>query len=117
MNARQMKKRLKKQINKLQSDNDLMRRIIADSREMSDLYYKWTRPSNVTHIAIPFQEYKAKRCLPPDRSNDIRFIASFKREIATALFESIKDNITYEIDTECIAPIVTASILVGRKEE
>lgn len=38
MNARQTKKSLKKQIIKLKADNDLMRRIIADSPKIQELY-------------------------------------------------------------------------------
>ena len=49
MNARQMKKNLKKQINKLQSDNDLMRNIIADNPSMQETYDRWTQPLNVVY--------------------------------------------------------------------
>ena len=115
MNARQTKKCLKKQINKLQSDNDLMRRIIADSPRMSELYDAYTKPLNVTHTTMPFQEYRARRFLPPDRPNDAGFIALFKRDIEKDLFDYIKENIVYEVDTECMTPTVTASIFIGRE--
>lgn len=117
MNKRQTKKHLKKQIAKLQSDNNLMRRIIADSPKMQELYDAYTKPLNVTHTTLPFQEYHSKRFLPPDRPYDAGFIALFKHELAKDLFESIKDNITYEIDTGCITPTIIASIFVGRMGE
>ena len=47
MNARQKKKRLKKQIDKLQSDNDLMRIIIADSPKMQELYDVYTKAKDL----------------------------------------------------------------------
>ena len=115
MNARQMKKCLKKQIDKLQSDNDLMWRIIADSPKMQELYDVYTKPLNVIRTTLPFQEYRAKRFLPPYRPYDAGFIALFKQELAKDIFEGIKENITYELDTECRTPTITASIFVGRK--
>lgn len=115
MNARQIKKRLKNQIDKLQIDNDLMRRIIADSPRMQELYDAYTQPLHVTHTTIPFQEYRSKRFLPPDRPYDAGFIALFKQGLAKDLFEGIKEHITYEVDAECMTPTITASIFVGRK--
>ena len=47
MNARQKKKRLKKQIDKLQSDNDLMRIIMADSPKMQELYDVYTKAKDL----------------------------------------------------------------------
>lgn len=114
MNKRQTKKRLKKQIAKLQSDNELMRGIIADSPKMQELYDAYTKPLNTIHTTLPFQKYHSKRFLPPDRPYDAGFIVLFKQGLAKDLFESIKDNITYEIDTECIIPTITANIFVGR---
>ena len=115
MNIRQMKKCLKKQIAKLQSDNDLMRRIIADSPKMQELYDVYNKPLNVTHTTLPFQKYHSKRFLPPDRPYDAGFIALFKKELASDLFEGIKEHITYEVDAGCMTPTITASIYVGRK--
>ena len=64
---------------------------------------------------MQFQEYRSRRFLPPDRPYDAGFIALFKQSLAKDLFETIKENITYEIDTECETPTITASIFVGRK--
>ena len=113
MNARQTKKILKKHINKLRTDNNLMRKIISDSAEMSRLYDLYNRPLNVTHTMMQFREYRAKRYLPPERPDDAGFKALFERELAKDLFEGIKKYITYEVDFECNIPTITASIFVG----
>lgn len=115
MNARQMKKSLKKRINRLETDNDLMRSIIANSPKMQKIYDAYNKPLNVTCTTMPFQEYRSKRFLPPDRPYDAGFIALFKDGLAKDLFEGIKEHITYEVDVECMTPTITASIFVGRK--
>ena len=115
MSARQMKKRLKKQIDKLQSDNDLMRRIIADSPKMQELYDVYTKPLNVTRTTMPFQEFKAKRMIPVYMSDVDGIIEHTKRSVAKDLFEGIKENITYEIDAEHRPTSITGSIFIGRK--
>lgn len=118
MNARQMKKCLKKQIIKLQSDNDLMRRIIADSPKMQELYDVYNKPLNVTHTTIPFQEYKVNRAIPGDMEKvDDYYMEHLKKEMASDLFDDIEDNIIYSIHADCSpSPItITASIFVGRK--
>ncbi len=113
MNARQTKKRLKKQISRLKSDNDLMRRIIADSPKMQELYDAYNKPLNVTRTTMTFQEYRSKReILPYMTDNDIKDV---KRALADELFDGIKDHITYEVDTGCRMPTITASIFVSKK--
>ena len=52
MNKRQTKKYLKKQIAKLQLDNDLMRKIIANDPNMQAIYDVFTEPLNVTHTTL-----------------------------------------------------------------
>lgn len=49
MNARQKAKKLKKEISNLKSDNDLMRRIIADTPAMQELYDAYNKPTLVAH--------------------------------------------------------------------
>ena len=115
MNARQIKKYLKKQIAKLQSDNDLMRRIIADSPKMQELYDVYTKPCNVTHTTLPFQEFKVKRMIPVYMADVEGIIEHTKQSVAKDLFEGIKENITYEIDAEHRPTLITGSIFVGRK--
>ena len=115
MNARQTKKRLKKQIIKLQSDNYLMRRIIADSPEMQELYDVYNKPLNTTCTTIPFQEFEVKRMIPAYMADVEGIIEHTKQSVAKDLFEGIKEYITYKIDTEYMIPTITASIFVGRK--
>lgn len=117
MNARQMKKRLKKQIDKIQSDNRLMRNIIADSPTMQELYDAYNKPlNNVAHTTMQFQEFRAKRMIPISRANDREIIKYIKLEVAEDLFEFIKDGITYEINEENELTSITGSIFIGRKE-
>ena len=115
MNARLMKKCLKKRINRLESDNDLMRRIIADSPAMQELYDLYNKPLNAQHTTMLFQEFKAKRMIPVYMSDVDGVIERAKQAVAKDLFEGIKDNITYDVDAECMTPTITASIFVGRK--
>jgi hypothetical protein len=116
MNARQVKKYLKKRINRLESDNDLMRRIIADSPTMQELYDVYTKPLNVIHTTLQCQEFKAKRMIPVYMADVEGIIEHTKQAVAKDLLESIKENITYEIDNErARATSITASIFVGRK--
>lgn len=116
MNARQTKKFLKKQINRLESDNDLMRRIIADSPKMQEVYDAYTKPLNVQYTTMQFQKFKARRMFPDYLKVACGFMDYAKEAVAKDLFKGIKDNITYEIDAKCETTTITASIYVGRKE-
>lgn len=116
MNARQMKKYLKKQINKLQSDNDLMRRIIADSPTMQELYDLYSSSLKVTHTTIPIQEFKAKRMIPVYMADVEGIIKHTKQALAQDLLDGIKEHITYEVNTDYRATSITASIFVGDNE-
>lgn len=115
MNARQKAKKLKKEIGTLKSDNDLMRDIIADSPAMQELYDAYNKPKFVTHTTMQFQEYRVKRMVPVYMRDLDGFIERAKPAVAKDLLEEIKENITYEVDDKDIAPIITASIFVGRK--
>lgn len=116
MNARQKAKKYKKKISILKSDNDLMRRIIADSPTMQELYDAYNKLLNTTHTTMQFQKYQSKRVLYyPNDPNSTTIIAILKQELAKNLFEDIKENITYEVDAECLTPTITASIFIGRR--
>lgn len=115
MNARQMKKCLKKRINRLESDNDLMRMIIANSPTMQELYDLYNKPLNVKYTTMSWQEFKAKRIIPVYMVDVNGIIEHTKQAVAKDLFEGIKDSITYEVDTKCMTPTITASIFIGRK--
>lgn len=118
MNARQIKKCLKKRINRLESDNNLMRRIIANSHDMQTLYDLYNMPFNVQHTTMQFQELKVKRIIY-DFAADLDengIVEDTKQLLANDLFyHGVKDYITYEIDTESTVPTITASIFVSRK--
>lgn len=116
MNARQKAKKYKKKINDLKSDNDLMRRIIRNTPGMQELYDLYNKPKFVTHTTIQVQEYRAKRVMPSYMADVKEFIEHTKQAVAEDLFEGIKENITYEIDDKDIAPTITASIFIGKKE-
>lgn len=113
MNARQKAKKLKKQINTLAYDNDLMRRIIADSPAMQELYDAYNKPVNVTHTIMRFQEYRAKRVIPVYMADIEGVIERAKQALAEDIVDGIKEYITYEVDTECRTPTITASIFIG----
>lgn len=115
MNARQMKKNLKKQIRRLKSDNELMHRIIEDSPRMQELYYLWNKPLNVQHTSMQFQEVKAQRTVPTYMADLDGYIDHVKMAVASDLVSGIKDYINYEIDVEHRNPTIMASIFVGRK--
>lgn len=115
MNTRQMKKHLKKKIDKLQSDNKLMREIIADSPTMQELYDLYNKPNFVTYTTMQFQEYRSIRMIPVYMTDVNGIIEHEKQVLAKDLFECIKDNITYDVNTEGAQTTVIASIFVGRK--
>lgn len=116
MNARQKAKKQKKEINTLKSDNDLMRKIIADTLAMQELYDAYNKPKFVTHTTMQFQKYQSKVFLDSDILEDTGLIETLKPELADDLVEDIKKDITYEIDAECMPPTITASIFIGRGE-
>lgn len=116
MNARQKTKKLKKEIGTLKSDNDLMRRIIADSPTMQELYDLYNKPKFVTHTTMHFQEFRAKRMIPVYMADIDGVIERAKQALARDFFEDIKENITYEVDDENMPPIITANIFIGKKE-
>ena len=128
MNARQKAKKYKKKISALESDNDLMRRIIADTPAMQELYDAYNKPVFVTHSTMQFQEFIAKRVIPnrvtdatgsiPIYITDVEEVIEYEKQAVTKdLLEEIKENITYEVETECaewMVPTITASIFIGK---
>jgi hypothetical protein len=118
MNSRQIKKHLKKQIDILQSDNELMRKIIVDSPKMQELYDVYTKPlHNVSYTTMKFKEYRLKKFLPVDRMNDVTIIDFLKQEIVNDLIYEVRNHITFKLDTECMPQTLSASIFIGIKEE
>ena len=116
MNARQMKKKLNKRISDLESDNNLMRKIIADSPTMQSLYDAFNCPVKVTYTSVKPVEYKSTRRLKTyDRVFNPKFIEALKDEIARDLFARLKDDISYKIESNGVLPGITGSIYVCRK--
>lgn len=92
MNARQVKKQLKRKIERLESDNRIMKRIIGDSPAMAELYNRYTEPVKVVHINNLKQYRVLKRGLflkHLDRELVRRILAE---EISTELIPIIEDN-------------------------
>jgi len=118
MNARQAKKKLKAKIAILESDNHLMRDIIADSPAMQELYDAYNKPVFVTNSRMQFQEFRVQRMIPYHMRGLDGVIERAKRAAAEDLLEEIKGDIKYEVyvDSEYMASTITASIFVGRKE-
>ena len=127
MNARQKIKKLKKKINTLQSNNNLMRRIITDTPAMQELYDAYNKPKLVAHTTMQFQEYRARRMIPNHITEaagltstyitDVKELIEYtKQAVTNDLVEAIKENITYKVDEEGLTPTVTASIFIGRKQ-
>lgn len=117
MNARQMKKCLKKQIDKLQSDNDLMHGIIADSPKMQELYNFYTEPLNNIRTTMPIKEFRVKREIPAYTADLEGFIEYAEQAMAKELFNGIRENITYKVDANSKVLSITASIFVGKSDE
>lgn len=119
MNARQMKKCLKKQIDKLQQENFLMHEIIEDHPSMLELFDKYTKPLNVFPSSMRFEKFKVKRTLEFGACTR-EAIEYTKLLAAKEILERIEDDITYKVDTDQLFPTVTASIIVAyndRKED
>lgn len=112
MNARQSKKQLKNKIRLLTRDNNLMRDIIADHPHMQEVYDVWTKPLHTIIGTMDFQQYKTKIHISPYDPCDMEI---YKRELTNTMVETIKDNIEFDVDTECGHPILTARIYIGRR--
>lgn len=115
MNARQKAKKYKKKINTLESDNDLMRRIIADVPAMQELYDLYNKPKFVTHTTMQFQEFRARKKLPYYMYDMDVVIEQAKQDITKDLLEQIKNSINFSCEGG-MPPTITASIFIGRKE-
>ena len=113
MNARQTKKKLKKQIYRLKSDNDLMHRIIENSPEMAEQYAIWSQPLNVIQTQVHLDEYRCKRIIPLDYDEAV--VEVLKHTMESEMLDLIKSNITYEFSTEYSHPALIGKILIGRK--
>lgn len=95
MNARQMKKKLKMQIERLEFENKIMKQIIDDSPAMAELYNRYTEPVKVVHINNLKQYRVLKRNSFPkhlDRELVRRIISE---EISAELIPIIENNMKF----------------------
>jgi len=93
MNARKMKKKLKMQIHKLQSDNDLMKRIINGSNSMSELYALWNQPLQISTVSTKLNHLRVEKTMifPVEYDEDyIRKLMS--KSVADELSEIIDSH-------------------------
>ena len=121
MNARQMKKRLKKQIKHLEYDNDLMRHIIDNNEDMKALYLEATKPvigevlqypTQIYHVKIPIYLYQQQGATAFQN----RILLNYaKNEAERKLFEAIKPSIDIKIFESTLdePACVCASIIAG----
>lgn len=121
MNARQTKKNLKRKIQKLESDNKLMKSIIEDHSEMLELYDRYNSPKFVTQTTMQFREYCAQQIIPwysPDIHNE-HFIEKIKSQLAQKMLPAVKENaiFDFDIDKEHMWGRVRATLYLGRKDD
>lgn len=121
MNARQTKKNLKWKIQKLESDNNLMKRIIEDHSEMLELYDLYNSPIFVTQTTMQFRKYYAQQIIPwyrPD-IHDEHFIEMIKSQLAQKMLPAVKENAIFhfDIDKEHMRGIIRATLYLGRKDD
>ena len=115
MNARQTKKRLKMRIERLKSDNDLMRKIIDNSPRMAELYNLYNRPCNVIESTMRLQEYKFQRVIPRYMADIEDYAEHVRHALVRDIAEVIAKDIHYESVEICGERAIEASIYVGRK--
>lgn len=102
MNARQTKKRLKLQIGKLQSDNNLMRDIIADNPAMQELYDLYNKPHRMVYI-LP-KHYRIEQMIDArdiaySQDNPQLLKTHIENRILQNLRPLIRDNLKTEKDS------------------
>lgn len=124
MNARQTKKNLKRKIQKLESDNKLMKSIIEDHSEMLELYDLYNSPTFVTQTTMQFRKYCEQHIIPwfPWHSPDIHdehFIEMIKSQLAQKMLPAVKENaiFDFDIDKEHMRGRVRATLYLGRKDD
>lgn len=97
MNARQMKKKLKMQIHKLQSDNNLMKRIIDGSDSMSELYALWNQPLRISNVTMKLNHLHVEKVMNFPVEYDEEFIRKLMAKfVADELSEIIENHMEIE---------------------
>lgn len=119
MNARQTKKNLKRKIQKLEFDNNLMKRIIEDHSEMLRAYDLYNSPLFVTQTTMRFQKYRAEKIIPwfsPD-IYDKHLIERIKCELVNRMLGVVKENTIFDFVTDDMGGRVIATLYLGRKDD
>lgn len=119
MNARQIKKNLKRKIQKLESDNRLMKRIIEDHSEMLELYDLYNSPRFVTQTTMQFKKYRAQKIIPwfsPD-IYDKHFTERIKCELVNRMLYAVKENTIFDFVKDDMGGRVIATLYLGRKDD
>lgn len=97
MNARQMKKKLKMQIRKLQSDNDLMRRIIYDNDSMRDILAYLNQPLKISTVSMDLKHFRVEKIMNFPVEYDEEFIRKLMAKfVADGLSEIIEHHMEIE---------------------
>ncbi len=122
MNARQTKKNLKRKIQKLESDNRLMKRVIEDHSEMLRLYDLYNSPCFVKQTTMRFQKYRAEEIVPlfetfyPDQCDE-RMIERIKCSLVKRMFDAVKENTIFDVERREMLVRVRATLYLGRKDD
>ncbi len=119
MNARQTKKNLKRKIQKLEFDNNLMKRIIEDHSEMLRAYDLYNSPLFVTQTTMRFRKYCAEQIVPwfsPD-INDERFIEMIKSQLVKKMLNVVQENTIFDVYKEDMGKRVRATLYLDRKDD
>lgn len=87
----------RQKLKKLKQDNKFMRMIINRTPEMKWLYDAYQQPLNVNHYTMTFDEYHAKRRIPPYMADLEEYVEHTREATAMDLCHDIKDRIYTEV--------------------
>lgn len=114
MNAREKKKALKKRIEKLESDNKLMKDIIEDHPGMLELYNLYNRPVPVTYHTVNFEKYACRRMIPRYMADISEYEEHIKHALVLDLAEDIKHEVAFKYVEVMGEKGIEASIFIGK---
>ena len=120
MNARQTKKNLKWKIQKLESDNNLMKSIIKDHSEMLELYDLYNSPKFVTQTTMRFIKYQDEQFVPlyyPYGACDKHIIERIKWHLVDKMRDAVMENTIFDVDQKEMLVRVRATLYLGRKDD
>lgn len=95
MNARQVKKQLKKRISKLEQEKLTMQFVISSSKVMSELYERYTEPSKVVSVPTNLRQIRIqKRVEFPSYLDDVFISQSMASYISDEMTDIVKNNMS-----------------------